>query len=337
MAAATPTRRRGQNLPMIIVLVFLVVFLGMIFTDRNPFNILLVNPLINLLILLNIVTLGQFGLTIILFTVILRVLTIPMTIRQLESTKAMQTVQPLVADLQKKYKDPKRRQEEMMKLYREHHINPLGCFFPFLIQIGTFVALNAALRHMVGGAPESLVGLAQRLYPIGLIRGEIPLNQHFLWMNLGQPDGSFAVPVLVALSTYIQQRLSVTPNANPQMQQQQQMLTWMLPLMMMFFTLNLPSGVGVYWVVSNVFSLIASYLVYGRRILTWKQLLPFPDPATQAPAPAVRPKAQAEKAQRADIDASDYEITDEPESEGSAPREARSQDGKRRGKRKKRR
>jgi YidC/Oxa1 family membrane protein insertase len=222
-----------------------------------------------------------------------------------------------------------------MRLYKENQINPLGCFLPLVIQMVVFIALYRALVFTVGGSPESLVGLAHRLYPLDMLRAQIPLDQHFLWLNLGQPDPTYILPILVGLSTYVQQRLSVTPNASPQQQQQQQMLTWMMPLMLMFITLNLPSGVGIYWVVSNIFSLFASYWVYGRRILSWRQLLPMP--MEEAPAPAARSKEKVDDTDRADI------VVEATQVDQNAPaiagqKEARTDhDGKRRGKRKKRR
>lgn len=333
MTAQAPARQRGNPLPMLIVVGIIMTFVVMLFSGPDPFNLFLINPLLNVLILLNIIVLGQFGLAIILFTILLRIATIPFTIRQLESTKAMQTIQPLAADIQKKYKDPKRRQEELMKLYKEHKINPLGCFVPLLIQFVVFGCLYRALVHTSGGSPESLVGLAHRLYPFGILQDQIPLNQHFLWMNLGQADPTFLVPLIVGASTYVQQRLSMTPTNNPQQQQQQQMMTWMVPLMLMFITLNLPSGVGVYWVVSNVFSLFASYYVYGKRVLSWKQLLPVP---LEAPAPAAgaakrKAAVEVEGEPLGDTDASKHEP------DIGAQSEARSEYGKRRGKRKKRR
>ncbi len=307
----------------------LIAVVVLILAGESPWDILFVNPLINALVFLNIFTLGNFGLAIILFTVILRLITIPFTIRQLQSTRAMQAIQPEMQEIQKKYKDPKKRQEEMMRLYKENHINPLGCFMPLVIQMVVFIALYRALVYVVGGSPESLVGLSQRLYPLDILRAQIPLNQHFLWLNLGQPDPTYVLPILVGISTYLQQRMSVTPNASAQQQQQQQMLTWMMPMMLMFITLSLPSGVGIYWVVSNVFSLFASYWVYGRRILSWRQLLPFP--MEEAPAPAVKER------DKADIVVEATEVDQEaPESEGQ--QEARTaHDGKRRSKRKKRR
>jgi YidC/Oxa1 family membrane protein insertase len=262
---------------------------------------------------------------------LLRIVTIPFTIRQLESTKAMQAAQPEMQALQKKYKDPKRRQEEMVKLYREHNINPLGCFMPMLIQMAVFIALYRALAHLVGGSPESLVGLSQRLYPFEILQAQIPLNQEFLWMNMGEPDTTFILPLLVGVSTYLQQRMVITPNASPQQQQQQQMMSWLLPMMLIFFTLNLPAGVGVYWVVSNIFSLFASYYVYGRRIMSWRQLLPIPPPAE---APAATDK---DRSMEPDIEVEATEVDSEKESDDPAKTETRPRHGKRRGKRKKRR
>jgi YidC/Oxa1 family membrane protein insertase len=336
VSTQAPARKRGNPLPTLIFLGIFLGFVTMLFSGADPFTILLIDPLLNFLLILNLLMLGQFGLAIILFTVILRIATIPFTIRQLQSTKAMQAMQPLQAEIQKKYKDPKRRQEELMKLYKEQNINPLGCFVPLLIQFLVFGCLYRALVYTSGGSPESLVGLAQRVYPLGILQNQIPLNQHFLWMNLGHPDPTFLVPLIVGASTYVQQRLSITPNANAQQQQQQQMMTWMVPLMLMFITLNLPSGVGVYWVVSNVFSLFASYYVYGKKVLSWKQLLPVP---LEAPAPAARPKKPATREGGAQIEGGELRDTfaNEHEPDITAPREARSEYGKRRGKRKKRR
>lgn len=335
-AQAPVARSRSNPLPLLIIVGVVVTFVFMVFSGRDPFTLFLIDPLLNFLVLLNILMLGQFGLSIILFTIILRIATIPFTIRQLESTKAMQAMQPLQAEIQKKYKDPKRRQEEMMKLYKEHKINPLGCLVPLVIQFVVFGALYRALVHTSGGSPESLVGLAQRLYPLDILQDQIPLNQHFLWMNLGQADPTFLVPLIVGASTYLQQRMSMTPTTNPQQAQQQQMMTWMVPLMLMFITLNLPSGVGVYWVVSNVFSLFASYYVYGKRVLSWKQLLPIP---LEAPAPAATGTGVEKRKRTAEAEGEILSDTDANEHEPDIPArsEARSDYGKRRGKRKKRR
>lgn len=318
--------RRGNLTPLLIFGGGLTAVFVLILAGQNPWDALFINPLINALILLDIVVLGQFGLAILLFTFLLRLATIPFTIRQLESTRAMQEVQPKMQELQKKYKDPKRRQEELMKLYREHNINPLGCFVPLLIQMVVFIALYRALVFTVGGSPESLIGLSQRLYPIPILQNQIPLEQHFLWLNLGQPDTTFILPLLVGVSTYVQQKISQTPNPSPQMQQQQQMMLWMMPMVLVFITLSLPSGVGVYWVASNIFSLFASYYVYGREF-SWRKILSLSSAPAAAPAPA-KSNPEPEGAN---------EQTNEEEPERTAPkRKGRARHGKRRGKRKNR-
>jgi YidC/Oxa1 family membrane protein insertase len=318
--------RRGNLTPLLIFSGGLTAVFVLILAGQNPWDVLFIDPLINALILLDIVVLGQFGLAILLFTFLLRLATIPFTIRQLESTRAMQEVQPKMQEIQKKYKDPKRRQEEMMKLYREHNINPLGCFVPLLIQMVVFIALYRALVFTVGGSPESLIGLSQRLYPIPMLQNQIPLEQHFLWLNLGQPDTTFILPLLVGVSTYVQQKISQTPNPSPQMQQQQQMMLWMMPMILVFITLSLPSGVGVYWVASNIFSLFASYYVYGRE-LSWRKIF------SLSPAPAAAPvpvKGNPEPEDR-------NEQTNGEEPERTAfRRKGRARHGKRRGKRKNR-
>ena len=247
----------------------------------------------------------------------------------------MQAVQAQVAEIQKKYKDPQRQRQEMAKVYKDYGINPLGCVLPMAIQFIFFGALYRALVYMVGGSPESLVGLSQRLYDISFLQQAIPLNQHFLWMDLGQPDSTYILPVLVFATTYVQQKMSTPANPTAQQAQQQQMMTWMMPLIITMFMLRLPSGVGLYWVVSNIIGLFTGYYVYGRS-LNWRTLLPFP--AQQAPAPApvkeldgARPKKQAEAP-------AIEQATDGEEPLAGAPEgRVRVRDGKRRGKRKNRR
>ena len=326
----TPAAPRPANtMPFAIILAIAVaIFLVAAVGKQNPWDTLFINPLINALVILNIAVFGQLGLAILLFTLVMRVATIPFTIRQLQSTRAMQTAQPRMQEIQKKYKDPKRRQEETLKLYRELNINPLGCFIPMAIQMVVFIALYRALVHLVGGSPESLVGLSQRLYPLPFLAQTIPLEQHFLWLNLGKSDGTLILPILVGISTYVQTRLSQTPSMTPQQQQQQQMMTWMMPLMMVWITLTLPSGVGVYWVASNLFSVFASYYVYGRRAVSWRQvLLPTPAPAPAPAAKRPRPGEPAEKEK-------ERKEGEEPTLAAPRLRRTRGTHGKRRGKRK---
>ncbi|MCH8346340.1 MAG: membrane protein insertase YidC [Chloroflexi bacterium] len=323
-APAAPTvSRPNPGSMLMIAIVVTVVGAFVVLGPGVAWNTILMNPLINALLLLTNLLGGQFGLAIIVFTIILRLVTIPFTLRQLRSTKAMQEMQPRMQEIQKKYKDPKRRQQETMKLYKETGINPLGCFMPMAIQMLVFIALYRALAFVVGGSPESLVGLSQRIYPWSYLSDAIPLGQTFLWLKLGEADNTFILPLMVGVSTYVQTKLAQTPSSTPQQQQQQQMMTWMMPLVMVWITLSLPSGVGVYWVISNIFSVFASYFVYGRS-MSWRNLLPIPAPAA-TPNKKPPPKMQTDVQEEAETAAS------------SNPQEARPHHGKRRGKRKKRR
>jgi YidC/Oxa1 family membrane protein insertase len=244
-------------------------------------DLVFVNPITNALIILNNIVLGNFGVAIILFTLLMRLLTMPLTQRQIRSSRALSGLQPRMQELQKKYKDPKRRQEETMKLYREAGVNPLGCLLPMLVQFPIWIALYQALRITVGGTPESVVGLSQRLYSWGYIEQAVPLENTFLWMDLGQPDTTMILAIIVFASTYVQQRLATPPTTDPRTQSTNQMMLWMMPLMFAFFTLQVPSGLGVYWAMSNIVGVAMYYFIYGPRQVSWRTVLM---PPSAAPA-----------------------------------------------------
>jgi YidC/Oxa1 family membrane protein insertase len=285
-----------------------------------------VNPLINALIIINNVVFNDFGLAIIIFTLLMRLVTMPLTLRQIHSTRALTTLQPRIQEIQKKHKDPKRRQEEIMKVYRQAGVNPLGCLLPMLVQFPIWIALYSALRATVGGTPESVVSLSQRLYPWGYIESAVPLENRFLWMDLGQPDRSLILAMIVFASTYVQQKLSTTPTTDPQVQARNQMMNWMMPLMFAWFTLGVPSGLAVYWAVSNITAVMMYYFVYGPSNVGWRTF--FPAPAA-TPAPAARRRDRREAA-------SDQE-DGEPVAPAPAKTNKRLSNGRRRGKRKNRR
>src|SRR5207247_6240100 len=150
--------------------------LGFIWQD------LLAAPLVNFMVALSAVF-GSFGLAILLFTVISRVLLFPLTVRTLHSMRRMQEIQPKLTEIQKKYSDPRRRSEETMKLYKESGVNPLGCLAPTLIQFPIWIALYQVIRITLGTTPESLIDLSHRLYPWGFVQHAVPLTSHFLWLN----------------------------------------------------------------------------------------------------------------------------------------------------------
>lgn len=235
-------------------------------------NDVLINPMINGLIILSRVLFNNFGLSIIVFTIAVRLATLPLTLRQLHSSRRMQTLQPRISELQKKYKDPKRRQEEMMKLYKEEGVNPIGCLGPMIIQMPIWFALYAVLTRTVGGTPERTVELSQRLYSWSFIQNAVPLPTGFLWLDLGRPD--IVMPFLVFVTTWLQTKLSLTQTnmGSAQMQQTNAMMLWMMPVMFAWFSISVPSGLALYWTVTNIIGIVMNYFVYGWQDRPWTDM-----------------------------------------------------------------
>lgn len=250
---------------------------------------LLVIPMTNFLVLIARLSFGYFGGAIIIFTLLSRAATWPLTRKQLQATKAMQSAQPQIQAIQKTHKDPKRRSEETMKVYRELGINPLGCVWPMLIQFPIWIALYQSIQFTLGATPENLVDLSQRLYPWGFLRTAAPLENQFLWLDLSKPDGTFIMAILVGGSAWLQQKMATpTPTAtmDPQQQQMNQTMLFMMPLMFAFFTLQFPSGLALYWVATNLVSIVLQYFYVGRKV-NWRQVFSMstaPVPAVQKPA-----------------------------------------------------
>ena len=248
----------------------------------------LVIPMTNFLVLLSRVSFGSFGLAIILFTLIMRGVTWPLTQQQLRSSRAMQMAQPRIQEIQKKHKDPKRRSEETMKIYREVGFSPLGCIWPMLVQFPIWIALYQSIQFTLSSAPEQLLNLSQRLYPWSYLRTAVPLENHFLWLDMARPDSTLIMAILVGASTFVQQRMTtpVTASADPQQQSMQQTMMWMMPLMFAFFTLQFPSGLALYWTATNVVGIVMQFFYQGPSNFDWRRILSFSPAATPATRPA---------------------------------------------------
>ena len=235
-------------------------------------------PLINVMVALSALCFGSFGLAILVFTVLSRVLTFPLTLRTLHAMRKMQEIQPLIQDIQKKYSDPRRRSEEQLKIYREQGVNPLGCLGPQLIQFPLFIALYSVIRITLGNTPESVVTLSSRLYDIDFVRDAVPLTTHFLWIDLAE-TGNIPLVVGVFASTWLQQRISMgrtTAAPGSQTAQMNQMMLWMMPLMLAWFTLAVPAGLALYWVASTVIGIVLQWVFVGPGDFTWGSLIPAP-------------------------------------------------------------
>jgi len=203
----------------------------------------------------------QFGLAIILLTVTVRIILIPVSLRQLKSTKAMQSLQPKMQELQKKYgRNKQKLQQETMKLYKESGVNPIGCMGPMLIQFPVWIALYQSIMRALATTPENLLDLSQRLYSWQAVSHALPLNSHFLWMDLSG-SGDFFLAILVGGSMWVQQKMTTAPSVNPKQQSTAQSMQIMMPFMFGAFVLMFPSGLAIFWLVSNLVGIATQYFL----------------------------------------------------------------------------
>src|SRR5512144_2372835 len=169
----------------------------------------------------------NFGVAIILFTILIRLITWPLNAQQLKGAQAMQELQSDKdwQEIQKKYaKDKEKLAQEQMRIYRERGINPFGSCLPTLIQFPIIIALYQSITRALAVTPLGLLQLSRSGSAFSFldIRSLIPLNSHFLWMDLGRPESvaifGFALPtlaVIVALTTYIQSKLTLPASTTP--------------------------------------------------------------------------------------------------------------------------
>lgn len=255
----------------------------------------IIRPMLNTLLVLYVVCFSQMGLAIILFTALVRVATIPLTVRQLRQMRAMTGLQPKAREIQQRYAgDRQRVSQETMRLYRESGVSPVGCLGPLIVQMPILIGLFRVLIQTLFNNPEDLVNLSDKLYSwitFVPIHAAVPVNNQFLWLDLSRPDPSpIVMPVLVAVTTWVQQKMTQMPSPDPRQQSSQTMMLWMMPIFLGAFSLGWPSGLPLYWVVSNLIGIGIQYFITG-----WGPLFPlFPrnsgGEADVAPAAAPDPQ-----------------------------------------------
>lgn len=236
-----------------------------------PFwNTFIFNPMVNLLLWLYTV-IGNYGVAIILFTLIVRVITLPFYAQQ---QKAMKKQQSLMKgkewqEMQKKYaKDKEKLAQEQMKLYREAGVNPLGGCLPALIPWPILIGLYQSITMVMGSQPEQLMELAKHLYPIAALASAVPVRSDFLGLNLaGTPQVlggvTYLIPVLVGFSTWVQQKMVTMPTTDAQSAQMNQSMQIMMPIMIGWFSVNFPIGLALYWIVFSVVGIVQQYFQGG--------------------------------------------------------------------------
>lgn len=208
---------------------------------------------------------GNYGLAIIILTILVKLFLLPLTIKQTRSMLALQKIQPEIKKIQEKYKDDKERlSQEMMKFYRENKINPMGGCLPLLLQLPVFFALFTVLRKYLLTPPVLLIGNTYSIFRGvdslgGAAYSALPVVKKagFLWMgNLADTtriaDPYFVLIILLAASTWYSQKQVMT---DPR----QKNMMIIMPIFIAFIGFSLPAGVALYWVTTNVLQILQQW------------------------------------------------------------------------------
>lgn len=223
---------------------------------------------------------GNTAVGIILFTISIRLLLLPLTLKSVRSSRAMQQLQPYIKEINERYKTKagerlapekaQKKQAEIMALYSEYSVNPAAGCLPILIQIPIFFAVYAAVTRSIGStdpavqlvqhtwgqfAPESLKAAAEAQLA----------NQGLLWFHdLTKPDPIYVLPVMMVLFQFMTQRMTMPKGggADEQQKRMNSIMQWM-PLIFGFTALNFPAGPVLYWVTTSIFSTVQQYFITG--------------------------------------------------------------------------
>ncbi len=244
-----------------------------------------INPMINALLLLYDFLGNNFVLAIAVFTILIRLVTLPLNLKQQRSSMKMQEMQPQIKAIQTKYKDnPQKMQQEFKNIGYNPADTLTGCL-PMLIQMPILIGLYRGIIYLLGSTPQSLFELTQRVYGFIDLTTLLPISSRFLWMDLGKPDPLLVLPILVFVTMFAQQKL-LTPAAkkndgkekddNPAAAMTQSM-QYTMPIMFGFFSLQFQAGLSVYFVLSNLIGIAQGYYV--------RQVLPKEEAAAKAAIP----------------------------------------------------
>lgn len=201
---------------------------------------------------------GEYGLSILLLTIIVRTIILPLMIKQYKNTKAMQALQPEMKKIREKFKDdPKKQQEEMMRLYQTNQVNPLAGCLPLIVQMPIFIALYNSIYKNVEIRDHSFLGLQL---------GTAPSDGQWYY---------YVIPIVAALTTFIQSMM---------MAQQQTMvgpmkgLMYIFPVMIFVMAINFPVALPLYWIYSNIYTIVQNYFMYGKSKKKEEEEAPQPKP-----------------------------------------------------------
>ena len=240
---------------------------------------ILISPLVNMLLLLYGVFGHSFVMAIIVATILIRLVTLPLTLPQQRNSRKMAELAPQLEELKKKYgNDRNKYAQAQMELYKENKINMFGGCLPLILQLVVMIAFYQALTGSLATNPLQLQTLSHRVLPAFVPL--IPIDPYFLIYDLGLPgvlpvveqNASplvtqllvFILPALVVATTYLSQKLMATPSADPSQASMTKQMNLIMPMMFGLFALQFASGLSIYFIVSNVVGAAQSWLMNRR-------------------------------------------------------------------------
>lgn len=251
---------------------------------------IIVQPFTNLLLIITMLV-KNFGIALILFTILMKLIIYPLTKKQIKSTQAVQDLQndPYYKKMKAKYKDNKEKMAEVqMKIYQEKGISPFGSCLPTLIQLPIIFGLYQAIMKVMASTPFELANLERIVYPFLDVNKILPIQNRFLWMDLGQPErlmiGNIGIPVLailVLITTLIQSRVMQPPTqGDDQSAAMANSMNMMMPVMMGWMAYQFSAGLALYFLTSNLVT-VAQYAAMGR--VDWSRIFPWMSPKSPEP------------------------------------------------------
>lgn len=247
---------------------------------------------------------NNYGWSLIVFTIAIKIILLPLGLKQQKSMTRMQLVQPKLNEIQKKYENDKNKQsEEMMKLYKEYNISPMGGCLPMLIQLpilfGLYRVIYQPLTYMLHLGEDTVAAFMAELsltktpqVEIAIAKAKDLVNFDFLGLDLsmtpslGRLDWLWLIPILAGASTFLTSKITTWINKNDKKEAEEEkkptrvlnpdakpasgnnestmkMMTYMMPLMTTWFAFSFPAALGLYWAIGNVISIGQTVLLNG--------------------------------------------------------------------------
>jgi len=192
---------------------------------------------------------ANYGIVIILLTIIVRIVLTPLTLSQTRSMAKMQRLQPQLQEIQKKYKGDKQKiQQETMEFYKKNNVNPLAGCLPLILQMPVFFALFRVLRE-----PSVII---TSVLGLPYIDGIANSNFTFLWLDLNAKDPYYILPILMVATMFLSTKLTSTSSSG-----QNKIMMYAMPAVFGVISINLASGILIYWVTTNVWSAGQQWIV----------------------------------------------------------------------------